>query len=316
MAEPAHKPPEPAASRAGSKVERIVTHCVFEISTGAWPPGERLPSVRQAAKEWAVNHLTVLKAYRRLVEQGLVRNVDRSGFFVADSVSAPPAEQRELAKLFEKLAKRFDGDADVSTLAAFRYLADLADARARREPELAFVECTAFQARGHAREVSNRLGVPCMAMTLEELEEEPPSHVRTLLTTGFHARQVRRRRGDARVVTVPIEFSPRLAERLAVAAREVVFFQLDGDVAAHVARDAAKVTNGLRVVSAQADIGRVDDVVRRALRARSRAAVLSPSLWTAASRDLKLHERVFPLSFEVATRAWRALERAARLSIF
>ena len=69
----------------GPKVEKIVKHCVFEISTGAWRAGDRLPSVRRAGVSWGVGHLTVLKAYRRLVELGLVRNVERSGFFVADA---------------------------------------------------------------------------------------------------------------------------------------------------------------------------------------------------------------------------------------
>ena len=74
----------PPARAPESKVEAIFKHGVYEIATGAWRPGARLPSLREARIAFRVNHLTVLRAYRRLVALGLVRNVRRSGFFVSE----------------------------------------------------------------------------------------------------------------------------------------------------------------------------------------------------------------------------------------
>ena len=65
------------------KVDRLHTHCLYRIATGKWPEGERLPSVREAERRWGVDRRTVLVAYHRLAEAGLVRRVDRSGFYVA-----------------------------------------------------------------------------------------------------------------------------------------------------------------------------------------------------------------------------------------
>lgn len=303
---------EPSAPRAGSKVDAIVKHCVFEISTGAWSPGARLPSVRRAAAEWAVNHLTVLKAYRRLVELRLARNVERSGFFVLDDV-APRVDspvQVALTELFDEMVLRVDAlPGAVPRLAAFQFFADLAAVRARAAPEVAFAECTMFQARGHAREVSARLGLPCLALCTRELDAVP-AHVRTVVTTGFHTAEVESVAGQAAVLTVPIEFSNALAHRLAAAAREVVFFQTDGDIAAHVARDAMQCKAGFRAVAAAgASTDEIEAATRRVLRAKTRAVVLSPTLWGAIPVELQRHPRVFALATEISAGAWPTLER-------
>ena len=63
----------------GGKVENVANHCAYEIATGRWPKGHRLPSVRDAERDWQVNRLTVLRAYQRLVEMGLVRGVGHRG---------------------------------------------------------------------------------------------------------------------------------------------------------------------------------------------------------------------------------------------
>ena len=44
----------------------------YRIATGRIPPGQRLPSVREAATAWDVNMHTVRRAYGELSERGLV----------------------------------------------------------------------------------------------------------------------------------------------------------------------------------------------------------------------------------------------------
>lgn len=55
-------------------VAMILEHAVAE--------GEALPSVRTVAAEYKINHLTVLKAYQELSDEGLVENRRGVGLFV------------------------------------------------------------------------------------------------------------------------------------------------------------------------------------------------------------------------------------------
>ncbi len=52
------------------------------IRAGTFAPGDRLPSVRQAACEHQVSITSVLGAYHSLEEQGLIRSRPRSGYYV------------------------------------------------------------------------------------------------------------------------------------------------------------------------------------------------------------------------------------------
>jgi DNA-binding transcriptional MocR family regulator len=68
------------------------------IDTGAFKPGQRLPSVRDTATQEAVAISTVVQAFRWLEERGLVQARPKAGYFVAPrrralalpSVSRPP----------------------------------------------------------------------------------------------------------------------------------------------------------------------------------------------------------------------------------
>jgi GntR family transcriptional regulator len=52
--------------------------------SGGLRPGERLPSVRELARELAVNQNTVLRVYERLSGEGLLEMRHGQGTFVAD----------------------------------------------------------------------------------------------------------------------------------------------------------------------------------------------------------------------------------------
>jgi len=84
--------------------EQIRTHC----ASGTLRPGDRLPSVRQLAKEITVNQNTVLRVYERLTNEGLLERRQGDGTFVVDSL--PPGRlkaQRELLRGdADRLAKR------------------------------------------------------------------------------------------------------------------------------------------------------------------------------------------------------------------
>lgn len=57
---------------------------VARILDGALAEGDPLPSVRQVAADSRVNHLTVLKGYQELVDEGLVEARRGRGMFVKE----------------------------------------------------------------------------------------------------------------------------------------------------------------------------------------------------------------------------------------
>ncbi|EGQ8241244.1 GntR family transcriptional regulator [Vibrio parahaemolyticus] len=54
-----------------------------QILQGVWKEGEALPSVRNISADMKINHLTVMKGYQLLVDEGLVEKKRGQGMFVA-----------------------------------------------------------------------------------------------------------------------------------------------------------------------------------------------------------------------------------------
>lgn len=63
--------------------EQIVRRLKFAIANGAVRSGELIPSVRDLARELAINPNTVARAYRDLQAQGIVSAVRGTGLVVA-----------------------------------------------------------------------------------------------------------------------------------------------------------------------------------------------------------------------------------------
>jgi len=78
--------------------QQIATFC----ASGKLRPGDRLPSVRELARDLAVNQNTILRVYDRLVGEGLLEMRHGQGTFVASD-----ARKRSLtghrARLIEEL---------------------------------------------------------------------------------------------------------------------------------------------------------------------------------------------------------------------
>lgn len=111
--------------------DQVRAHC----ASGSLRPGDRLPSVRELARELAVNQNTVLRVYERLTAEGLLERRHGDGTFVADRL--PPgrlrAERDLLMADVERLARRA-ADLNVSP-AELRAMLDEAVARASKQAD-------------------------------------------------------------------------------------------------------------------------------------------------------------------------------------
>jgi hypothetical protein len=302
-----------------SKVDQIVTDCLYRIATGAWPPGHRLPTLRSAAELWSVNGLTCLRAYRRLIALGLARSRERGGYHVTDAapVARLARHRADIGELYELFEGWVRGRAGLSVAGAARAVARMADARAAERPECAFVECTRFQAEGHAREVSARLRVPCAALTTADIagrRERIPEHVRTVLTTHFHAAELAALADPPRltVAAVAIEPAPGFLAALAESsAAEVYVLALTGPLARSVARDLAGRVGrkDVRFRSRGTSVDKLDGVLRGLLGdgppgEGRRVVVLSTTLWSNAAEKWNGRPDVLPFTYRILDSAW------------
>ncbi len=71
-----------------TKTERIIALLSEEITSGHWPAGHKLPSLRRAAEEFCASKNTIVEAYDRLASRGLVQPTPGSGFYVSGRESA------------------------------------------------------------------------------------------------------------------------------------------------------------------------------------------------------------------------------------
>jgi len=76
---------------------QIVDQVARAVAAGSTQPGDELPSVRAVAERYAINPMTVSKAYSLLESQGLVER--RRGMGMVIRAAAPAAMDTRLALL-------------------------------------------------------------------------------------------------------------------------------------------------------------------------------------------------------------------------
>jgi GntR family transcriptional regulator len=65
--------------------DQIVRQVKFAVADGVVRHGELIPSVRELARELAINPNTVARAYRQLQDEGVLETVRGTGLAVADA---------------------------------------------------------------------------------------------------------------------------------------------------------------------------------------------------------------------------------------
>ena len=83
----------------GYRYEQLITFIKGLIDGGDLAPGARLPSVREISLQRRISISTVLQAYRRLEDQGLIEARPQSGFYVGrKAASSLPKDLRRLLR--------------------------------------------------------------------------------------------------------------------------------------------------------------------------------------------------------------------------
>ncbi|MEQ8846845.1 GntR family transcriptional regulator [Botrimarina sp.] len=95
--------------------DQIARQVKFAVADGALAPGELIPSVRELARELAVNPNTVARAYRDLQSDGVVETAPGVGLAVCEGARrACRAERRSLLKERVQAALREVADAGLA----------------------------------------------------------------------------------------------------------------------------------------------------------------------------------------------------------
>lgn len=71
------------------------------ISSGRLKPDEKLPAVREVAKQFGVNPNTVQKAYAQLEQAGLIYSMPAKGSYVSPAIHAAAALRADALKRLE-----------------------------------------------------------------------------------------------------------------------------------------------------------------------------------------------------------------------
>ncbi len=168
------------------------------ILAGRLPTGTRLPPVRTLAGFLRVNRNTVARAYSELEAEGVVDGRPGRGTLVVWTPPSPRASQAlagQIDRLLTSASRLGIDPGDLMAMIAVR----AGRRRGLQRPRLGFVECNLVDLAYFARLVKAAVDVPVTTILLDAL---PPSSVDVdlLVTTFFHAEDVRRRSGGIEVV--------------------------------------------------------------------------------------------------------------------
>ncbi len=74
--------------------EQVVRQVIFAVAAEALKPKELVPSVRELARQLAINPNTVARAYRQLQDSGILESVRGTGLAVAEGACDRCREER------------------------------------------------------------------------------------------------------------------------------------------------------------------------------------------------------------------------------
>lgn len=300
---------------AKGKLADIAQHCIYEIATGKWPPGMKLPSVREAGKLWGVNRLTVLGAYRELEKIGLVVSKDRSGYYVVEN-DATDSPGPGLTDLYTKVKNLIGKHTDYNLAYAFRFFSAMAVSESKASPTYAFLECTDQQAEDHANEIYQMLNVYVKPVCLRndpELAPDIPGSVKTLMTTGFHIKEVMEigKSLNLEVVNVPIEVDPATFNK---AVDKAVVVELESKMSSNIVHDIQNIAGEISIE--QKLVKDIESGIAELLNDNANQLILlSPRVWGRASAAIKKDKRIKLIKFRISDDSWKTVSGTLKIPL-
>jgi DNA-binding transcriptional regulator YhcF (GntR family) len=274
-----------------------------------------MPSIRDAEAAWGVNRLAIHGAYKKLASQGIALSKPRSGYYVTnqDGVQRISNHRVELENLFQTFSDTITKSTGLAALPVFRYLARLAQIRDREVPMCAFAECTLLQAEAHAREVTERLHVSVVPLTVADIagkRSRIPGNVSVLLTTHFHYAELAPLRHPEKleIVAVPVDVSIEIADLVHHDTKAVILLEHEQETAGTMATDAGRILNRPPLeIRVSNDIhGAFADMFgsRKSSKESDTVAFVSPHEWRTIDRQWKEHPNVHLLPLQIREEAW------------
>jgi DNA-binding transcriptional regulator YhcF (GntR family) len=183
--------------------QEIVSYVMDRLASGLYPPGCRLPTSRELATELGVHRNTVAKAYKSLVELGLVSSAPGRGTFAAARLDL---DNRRLhsQQISERLAETIlrARRSNISEMRLRQTIAEhIATIYHAPQPRGAFVECNVEDLRVAIAEIEQQSDVRLAPLLLDALAGDPAGVAATydvVFTSLFHLLEVRELLADAR----------------------------------------------------------------------------------------------------------------------
>lgn len=184
-----------AATTLTDQLKAQIRHLVL---AGRLAAGTRLPPVRTLAGFLRVNRNTVARAYAELEAEGVVDGRPGRGTLVVWTPPSPRAFQALGGQIDRLLVASSRLGIELDDLIAMIAVRS-SRRRGLQRPRLGFVECNPVDLAYFGRLVKAAVDVPVTTILLDDLASSS-ADVDLLVTTFFHAEDVRRRSGGLEVV--------------------------------------------------------------------------------------------------------------------
>jgi GntR family transcriptional regulator len=184
-------------------VQDIVSYVLDRLASGLYPPGGRLPTSREMAEELGVHRNTVAKAYKSLVDLGVISSTPGRGTFAATRLDL---DNRRLhaQQISDRLAddilraRRSNVSEDELRRTIDEQIATIYHAP---PPRGAFVECNVEDLRVAIAEIEQQSDVRLAPVLLDALAADTTgiaSNFDVVFTSLFHLLEVRELLAEAR----------------------------------------------------------------------------------------------------------------------
>lgn len=204
------------------------------VHFGVLSPGQRLPTVRQLARDGGINLKTAFKVYRSLSRAGLVEIRPQSGIFVRSGRGKIEQVYRRSIRQFVDRVKSEAARLNLTPQRLAHLLAK--DGQVPHQLTCAVLECNREQTRLFAAELEEKLGIKAVPLELfAPVAPARPTRVLQqadfLLTTDFHWEEGNKVARRYRKKILRLTLDPAFIKMILSAARRGPFTMIVTDTA-------------------------------------------------------------------------------------